>query len=96
MPQIGGKLTLDNIRFLEATTNRLGPRSLRTDILLAALRKKPYNTRINTFGISINDLKEAGVDKKIEAKKMRSFFKSSIKLNNEINQANNFFFIRII
>ena len=69
MPQIGGKLTLDNIRFLEATTNRLGPRSLRTDILLAALRKKPYNTRINTFGISINDLKEAGVDKKIEAKK---------------------------
>ena len=64
MPQIGGKLTLDNIRFLEATTNRLGPRSLRTDILLAALRKKPYNTRI-----SINDLKESGVDKKIEAKK---------------------------
>ena len=69
MPQIGGKLTLDNIRFLEATTNRLGPRSLRTDILLAALHKQPHNTRINTLGISINDLKEAGVDKKIEAKK---------------------------
>jgi hypothetical protein len=69
MPQIGGKLTPQNIDFLKALTNRLGPRSLRADILLAALRKKPYNTRINTLGISINDLKEAGVDKKIEAKK---------------------------
>ena len=58
MPQRGGALNTHNIQFLDSFISDKGTRFLDPHILLQALRKPPYYTRLLHFKVSFNDLKE--------------------------------------